>query len=236
MTKPHHYFITLPVLDSTATADWLIRLGFSELYPPVLAASRLFSDGQLYLQLSPADSWRESLLLFTEQALDSLAAELQQTGLQTAVQDNKVRVVAPDGLAIYWLHLHDYDIPLLDAPQSSLCGTFYEVSLEVQDLQAARMFWQTLGFKKIQPQEDSSSWLTMSNKLLNIGLYKAGSCPHPFHSPALTWFNADAGQRVEQLQQKGFRFVHTMPEGSPHAEEAILASPDGHHFFLFKAW
>jgi hypothetical protein len=236
MTKPHHYFINLPVRDRTATADWLIRLGFRELYPPVLPATRLFSDGQLHLQLSPAESWRESLLLFTEQGLDSLAAELQQTGLQTALQDNKVRVVAPDGLAVYWLHLHDYDIPLPKEPFSSRCGSFYELSLEVPDLQTSRMFWQTLGFKKILPEGDSSSWLTMSNGHLNIGLYKAGSCTHPFRSPALTWFNADAPQRLQVLQQEGFRFEFSMPEESPQPEEGILASPDGHHFFLFKAW
>ncbi|WP_161622675.1 hypothetical protein [Cesiribacter andamanensis] len=226
----------MPVQSSTATADWLIGLGFSELYPPVIPGSRVFTDGRLHLQLSPADRWRESLLLFTEQSLDSLAAELQQTGLQTAVQDNKVRVVAPGGLAVYWLHLHDYDIPLPDEAVESRCGSFYELSLEVADLQAARMFWQTLGFKKTMPEGDSSSWLSMSSPLLTIGLYKEGSCPHPFHSPAVTFFNADAAERLQQLRRQGIALAHSLPEDSAEPEEGILASPDGHHFFLFKAW
>lgn len=236
MKSPHHYFVNLPVQDSARTADLFIRLGFSELYPPLFAGSRLFSDGHLQVQLRPAEAGRESLVLFTEQALDSLAAELQQTGLQTALQDNKVRVIAPGGLAVDWLHLHDYDIPELANPQSSLCGRFYELSLEVSHLDSARLFWQTIGFKKTMPEGDISNWLTMSNKLLHIGLYQQGSCPHPFHSPALTFFNADAAQRLQQLQEKEFNFVSTMPAEEQQPEEGVLETPDGHHLFLFKAW
>lgn len=236
MPNVHQFLINLPVKNSSEEAQFLLSLGFTELYTPVMENCRLFSDGQLQLQLSTAENLRAGLVMLTEQPLDKLAVALQQTGYQTAIQDTKIQQIAPDGTALYWLHQPKQDIPPLPAAAKTLCGDFYELSLEVADLEASRRFWEALGFKKILPEGDQSSWLTLSNPLLKIGLYQKESCPHPFHSPALTFFNADAGSRLASLQQQGFPVAHVLPNAGAQAEEAILETPHGHHLFLFKAW
>lgn len=235
MQQAHHFLVSLPVQNSAIVADFFIKLGFTELYPPVIDRTRLFSDGHLQIQLATSEKWRNGIVFFTEQPLDSLAAALQLTGVQTVVQDNKVRVVAPDGLALYWTHLNDHDFPKQPPSGKTLCGAFYEISLEVDDLQANKLFWESAGFKIKLPEGDLSNWLTMSNKLLNVGLYEKGSCPYPFRSPALTWFNNDAQQRLIRLKKAGFNFASVLPTEAEEPEEAILETPEGHHLFLFKA-
>ncbi|WP_225000085.1 hypothetical protein [Cesiribacter sp. SM1] len=237
MPRAHHFIVNLPVQDSAAVAGFFENLGFTELYPPLIANTRLYSDGYLQVQLSPAEAdWRTGIVFCTEQPIDSHAAALQLSGIQTVVQDNKIRVVAPDGTAVYWLSLKDFDFPKQPATGHSLCGSFYEISLEVNNLEENRIFWESVGFKKILPEGDISSWLTMSHPLLRVGLYEKGSCGHPFRSPALTWFNANAAEKLSLLQQKGFKLAHILPAATAEPEEAILESPEGHHLFLFKAW
>jgi hypothetical protein len=237
MPHAHHFLVNLPVQDSASVAGFFEKLGFTELYPPVVPNTRLYSDGYLQIQLCPAEAnWRSGIVFCTEQPLDSHAAALQQSGVQTVVQDNKIRVVAPDGTAVYWLSLKDFAFPKQPATGHSLLGSFYEISLEVNSLEANKMFWESIGFRKILPEGDISNWLTMSHPLLKVSLYEKGSCPHPFRSPALTWFNADAAEKLRLLQQKGFKFAHILPAAAPEPEEAILETPEGHQLFLFKAW
>lgn len=236
MPNVHQFLVNLPAKNSSEEAQFLLALGFTELYPPVMENCRLFSDGQLQLQLSTAGGLRAGLVMLTDQPLDKLAVALQQTGYQTAIQDTKIQQVAPDGTVLYWLHQPKQDFPPLPTAAKTLCGNFYELSLEVADLEACRSFWEAVGFKKILPEGDRSSWLTLSNSLLKIGLYQQGSCPHPFNSPAFTFFNADAGSRLASLQQQGFSLAHVLPAAGGQAEEAILETPQGHHLFLFKAW
>ncbi|AHM61410.1 hypothetical protein D770_15780 [Flammeovirgaceae bacterium 311] len=237
MPNAHHFSVNLPVDNSASVAVFFENLGFTELYPPLAENTRLYSDGHLQVQLSSAGAdWREGIIFCTEQPIDSLAASLQLSGVQTVVQDNKIRVVAPDGTAVYWLSLKDFSFPKQPPSGQTLCGCFYEISLEVDELEANKLFWENLGFTKTMPDGDISNWLTMSHSLLRIGLYEKGSCPHPFRSPALTWFNADASERLELLQQKGFTFAHVLPSAADSPEEAILETPEGHHLFLFKAW
>lgn len=236
MQQAHQLLVSLSVQNSAVVANFFIKLGFTELYPPVIDSSRLFSDGHLQIQLTASEKWHSGIVLFTEQPLDGLAAALQLTGVQTVVQDNKIRMVAPDGLALYWIHLKDYDFPKQPPSGKTLCGAFYELSLEVDDLEASKLFWESVGFEKKLPEGDLSNWLTMSNKLLNIGLYEKGSCPYPFRSPALSWFNKDAKQILMGLRQAGFDFAFVLPTEAGEPEEAILESPEGQHLFLFKAW
>lgn len=233
MTQPHHFLINLPAPDLAAEADYFTQLKFTEINPPLVDNTRLFSESYLHLQLcGEGSSWRQGIVFITEQPLDSLAAELQLTGLQTIVQDDKIRLVAPDGTAVYFLSQPAFSFPGAPVKERSLCGAFYEISLEVEDLQANELFWKTLGFQKLHPAGDVSTWLTMSNQLLKVGLYRKGSCLHPFHSPAITWFNAAAAERLQQVQEAGISVAHTV--SAP--EEAILESPAGHHLFMFKAW
>ncbi len=237
MPQAQSFAINLSVQNSPQNAAFFLALGFTESYEPLLEDSRLFAEENLQVQLSTTEGIRTGIVLVTEQPLDKLATALQQTGIQTAIQDTKIQLIAPDGTALYWIHRKQSSAAKVQAMEQSLCGSFYEISLEVEDMNACRHFWELAGFKKILPAGDLSTWLTMSNQLLKIGLYQKGSCPHPFRSPALTWFNTDAGQRLANLQQQGFHFAYMLPataEGKP--EEAILESPEGHHLFLFKAW
>lgn len=234
MIQAHHFFLNLPVKDSSQEADFFKSLAFTELYPGLDPGTRLYSDGHLQLQLSPADGRRMALCLLTNQSVESLAAALQLSGLQTVIQDSSIQQVSPDGLAVHWLSLPDWEFPKQPPTGKTLCGAFGEISLETHDLKASRLFWEVQGFRKIMPEGDISNWMSMTNGLLHVGLYQKGSCPHPFRSPAITFFNKDARQQLESLQQQGFRFAWRMPADEGASEEAILESPEGYQLFLFK--
>lgn len=182
--------------------------------------SRLFSDGHLQVQLSTSHGLREGLVMLTEEPLDKLAVILQQTGYLITIQDTKIQQIAPDGTALYWLHQPKQDFPQLPTADKARCGNFYEISLEVADRVACCRFWEFIGFKKILPEGNLSTWITLSNPLLKIGLYQKGSCLHPFNSPAITFFHADAGHGLASLQQEGVLYCACFTHSSGQARRS----------------
>lgn len=136
MPNVHQFLVNLPVKNSSEEARFFLDLGFTELFPPVIENSRLFSDGHLQVQLSTSHGLRAGLVMLTEEPLDKLAVTLEQTGYLTTIQDTKIQQIAPDGTALYWLHQPKQDFPQLPTADKARCGNFYEISLEVADLEA----------------------------------------------------------------------------------------------------
>ena len=156
---------------------------------------------------------------------------------------NRASFYDPNGLFISLVEKDAGAIPQPEGKPLSLCGTFYEISLETDDLDRSIVWWQNVGFK-VTTRLRAGTWhygvqarkqtrCTLDDGKIMIGLYQRGTCPHKFKNPSLTYFESDMEKRIAQLQSRGVAFVQTEQEIGMEGH-AIAESPDGQYFFLFK--
>lgn len=235
MIDGYAYFYVRPCNKAAEMLDFYQEMGFQEQPPQLWEDSHLLTDGRLKLLLSPFSESRAGLAILTEEPLDKLGARLKQADLLITMHDDHLLLISPGGTAVYVFH-QQQELQQKADYQPSLFGDFYEMSVETPDLKKETLFWKSIGLKEGELQ-GGATWLPLENKHLRLGLYLQGSCPHPFHSPALTFFMADSGARIAALKNRGVSPAVALAE-KPGGEvnEAIYADSEGNHVFLFKAW
>jgi hypothetical protein len=236
MINAKEFFLVLPIHRPAECVEFYQRIGFQEKSPQLWADSHYLSDGRLQLLLTPAAQSRSGLAVLSRTPLDELAAILKEADLPITLHDDHLLLISPGGTACYIFHAEESLQPEMPY-QPSRFGDFYELSIETPDLKKETIFWKSLGFAEIPDLPGGKTWLTLHNQSLRIGQYLAGSCPHPFHSPALTFFMPDSAERIQALSQEGLPPAHTLPaEEGERVKEAIWEDPAAHHLFLFQAW
>jgi len=120
---------------------------------------------------------------------------------------------------------------------SAITGQFAGISLETIDINQSIHFWQSIGYT-IQSGSRDQGWLTLSNGSgVDISLMKAGSCPHLFFNPSLTYFNGAKNLAIiKQLKTLQVpiteEITHFNKEGI--VDNIIIRDPGGLGFFLFN--
>lgn len=193
--------------------------------------SSLLTDGNIYFDIRSSDRSATMLSYITS----DIAGRIEMAhnlGLTFAEQSQHHAIIRePNGLHI--LMIDSAMIPLKEFSPApiSLCGTFYEISLETDDIEGSIAWWHNVGFKVTVQKE---TWCTLDDGKIRIGLYTRGTCPHKFKNPALTYFEPDMQRRIAELRTRGITFVQDEKEIGMEGH-AIAASPDGQYFFLFTA-
>ena len=126
--------------------------------------------------------------------------------------------------------------PLSEAAEKeplSRCGRFGEMSILAPDLKASEEFWTGLGFQVTLRPKAANTFLSLTDGVLSIGLYRREVCPHVFSSPAITYFEDDMAERVRGLKRDGFKFVQELPGRDGAIEHGIAQGPEGQMLFLF---
>lgn len=99
-------------------------------------------------------------------------------------------------------------------------GTFY-LALAVQDIKAARAFYEKLGFAVFDGDE-AQNWLMLRNGETKIGLFQG-----MFEKNLLTFHPADVRALQKALKAAGVTFVLEADETTSGAAHATLVDPDG---------
>lgn len=235
MIDGHAYFHVRPCQKAAEMLEFYQEMGFQEQPPQLWEDGHLLTDGRLQLLLSPFHESRAGLAILSEEPLDKLGARLKQADLLITLHDDHLLLISPGGTAVYVFH-QQKEMQKDAAYQPSLFGDFYEMSLETPDLKKETLFWKSIGLKEGE-LKGGATWLPLENRYIRIGQHVKGSCPHPFHSPALTFFMPDSGARIAALKNREISPALALPD-KPGGEinEAIYEDPEGNHIFLFKAW
>src|SRR5690606_25237900 len=96
----------------------------------------------------------------------------------------------------------------------------FSVSLAVQDLQASRAFYEKLGFKKLDG--DEQSWLILENGGAKIGLFQG-----MFDKNILTFNTSNVREIQQQLKAQGMSLIEQADESSDGPAQITLVHPDG---------
>ena len=234
MKLGHAFEITVHVEDLNKATGFYEKLGFRQLNggPATDPAVRL-SDGVIVLAVEPSGQRRSTLTYFTE-ALDEKISGLEALGIEVARrQAGREEAVFkdPSGQEVRLVQASEAAAARTEGSPFSKCGQFGELSLETDDIEGSKAFWEKLGFGPTQwsPQA-SAQWASLTDGLLMLGLYETGHCPHVFESPAITYFNEDAVERNQLVKTAGVEFLQELDGG-----QGVVAAPEGQHLFLFGA-
>lgn len=120
-------------------------------------------------------------------------------------------------------------------PRSTSFGPLGEISLEVDDLDAAARFWERLGFRcvPVRPPDFRSLELDAGGRSptpIALGVYRRGYLEHALEGPALTYFVPELDPHVAELSRAGVRF--TLRKDPSGGREVRMRAPGGQLLIL----
>jgi len=227
--------ISLHAPDIRASLEFYESLGFvqapvGEQWPYPYA---VVTDGRLFLGLHGAVI-RSPALTFVLPDLARAIEGLREAGIdfdQERIGNdvfNQVTFTDPTGLCVNLLEARTFSPP--PDGSSTTCGYFVELGLPSRDQEAARRFWEPLGFVAMEEELLPFARMPLTSDRLNLGLYRTRA----FRQPLLTFEDADMRERLARLRERGFKLLDEMPDSMDDSTNAILEAPEGTRLLLMQ--
>jgi catechol 2,3-dioxygenase-like lactoylglutathione lyase family enzyme len=165
------------------------------------------TDGRIHIGLhgsldpSPQLTFVRPQLLQEAEALERLGIELELRRLGNDVF-NEISLRDPAGHLIRLVEARTFSPLALAADTVARCGQFQQIALPAPDPQAARIYWEKLGFVAMDEPDAQIKHICCVSDSIDIGLY----APRDVPAPAL---------------------VFTAGEGVPYRAGTKLAAPEG---------
>jgi catechol 2,3-dioxygenase-like lactoylglutathione lyase family enzyme len=141
---------------------------------------------------------------------------------------NEIGFLDPFGQPVTVLEARTYS-PVERKPEEvSLCGYFDEFSMPVRDFEAAKLFWEPLGFVATEESDIPYVHLPLTSDHLDIAFHR----PRTFDVPMLVFRDPDMPARIAQLSEQGIRISDELPRGLEPGGNALIESPDGTSLLL----
>lgn len=230
--------VTTP--DVRQSLPFYEKLGYQKLTETAAPTPRiLLTDGLMLLSLREGSEWKGSLTYYAENVAEKVAS-LEKSGVrfddrqETGGKITTATLVDPNGLEVNLVQAARSEVPTPPGKPISRLGQFGELSIETEDVAKSLEFWLKLGFEPTEYMPaQPDSWASIADGLLMLGIYRKGHCPHIIRTPSITYFNADAAERIRTLKQEGMTFVHELPGENGEVGHAIAEAPEGQLIFLF---
>ncbi len=229
---------SVPTADILASVEFYERLGFTQAQAREVWRHPygVLTDGRISIGLhqSPA---REASLTFVQPDVASRCAELERGGLRLAYRRtgaemfHEIGGTDPSGQRLVLLEARTYSPAGRRPEATSRCGYFAAVGLPCGDFEAARRFWEPLGFVAGEELEEPYPHLLLTSDHLNIALHR----PRTLASAALVFVDAEMGERIARLRESGIEPRARLPAGLDPAVNALLEAPEGTALLLLRA-
>ena len=229
MLGPFHE-VGIATADIRGSVEFYERLGFSQATTTDAwnHPYGVLSDGRLVIGLHqrPGPS---PVLTFVLPELARQLPRLEQGGLHLSVRRigeevfNEIGFADPFGQAVTVLEARTYSPVARAATDRSACGYFDEVSLPVTNFEAARQFWERLGFVATEELESPYLRLPLTSDTLDIAFHR----PRTLDMPMLVFRDADMAERVARLREQSAAMFIDLPRGLDSRCNALLQAPEG---------
>lgn len=229
--------ISLATADIRASVDFYEALGFSQ--APTTDAwphpYGVLTDGRIFIGLHQRRAPSPSLT-FVMPGLAGTLPELKRLGIELNVcrtgEDvfNEIGFCDPFGQAVTGLEARTYSPVARDAAQVSLCGYFAEISMPARDFEAARAFWEPLGFVATEDSGTPFERLALTSDHVDIAFHH----PRTFDAPMLVFRDGDMPARIAHLRELGLAPPRSLPRGVASSSGALLESPEGIAMLLLE--
>ncbi len=222
--------IKTPVNKPGNSIDFYNRLGFHQLYGSLLT----YTDGKVIIEIDTNKSARAGMNFYKP----SWKTDVEKVKKWATVKKTKngYRLSDPSGVMIYLIDSGVVFPPALDSSYS-LLGNYQGVTLESGNMAASYELYTALGLHKTKGDAEKGFVELSDGRGFTIVLMSAGSCPHLFFNPSLTYFNGSRNMAViAGIKAKGIPVVQDITWFSKEgkADNIILRDPGGYGFFIFS--
>jgi catechol 2,3-dioxygenase-like lactoylglutathione lyase family enzyme len=221
---------SIPTADIRASLDFYTRLGFSqaevgETWPHPYA---VVTDGRIHLGLHHLPEAAPALTFVKSDLLRHLAA-LEQLGVQFEFRRlgndvfNELGWLDPSGHLVRMVEARTFS-PSKRAPtETSLCGYFAEIALPSDGMEAAKEYWEKLGFVGMDELEAPLPHVSCTSDSIDVGLYEPAHLP----LPTLVFDAGDMRSTLKQLADAGVSPSAQLPRALRRISAALLTAPEG---------
>jgi catechol 2,3-dioxygenase-like lactoylglutathione lyase family enzyme len=229
--------IGIATTDIRASVEYYERLGFTQaqtgdIWPHPYG---VLTDGRVCIGLhqgrldSPA-------LTFVHPGIAGYLGELERMGIEPTMVNigdevfNEVGFRDPAGQPVRLLEARTYSPTDRSLLEPSRCGAFRGLSMPAADFEAARSFWESLGFDTGELQSHPYPHLPLSRQGLDLALHRPQLCAEPllaFHDPAMS-------ERIAHLRQLALSPLEPPPRGLDTRGNALLRTPEGTALLLLR--
>jgi len=218
--------LSLAVHDVPAAVEFFERLGFTQASTGDTYAHPygVLTDGRLFIGVHGRRSTTPTLT-FVRPNLERSVSQFTDAGIQLTVCRtgeavfNEVAFADPAGQAIAVLEARTYSPVDRSARETSLCGEFTEVSLPTADFEAARAFWEPLGFVAATEEEAPFVHLPLTSDYLDVSFHR----PRVSEVPLAVFQAPDMERRLATLRAGGVA-CQPLPK-AVRAGGALLEAP-----------
>ncbi len=234
----HFHEISVETTDIRASVEFYEQLGFSHATTTDTWSHPygVLTDGRIFLGLhqrrfaSPAVTFVHPGVAELVPALEARGIALTRCEIGPEVF-NQIGFRDPFGQSISVLEARTFSPVDRHAAEMSLCGYFEELSMPVANADAAREFWEPLGFVATDEMDLPYVRLPVTSDRLNIAFHR----PRTLDRPMLVFSAADMRSRIARLRELDVRFSEELPRGLDAAENALLESPEGTPILLLQS-
>jgi catechol 2,3-dioxygenase-like lactoylglutathione lyase family enzyme len=230
--------VSITTADIRESVEFYESLGFSQapttdaqLYP-----YGVLTDGRLFLGLHERRGPSVTLTFVLPDLADHLSA-FEKRGIDLSVCKtgsevfNEIGFRDPFGQDVTVLEARTYSPVARKPADTSLCGYFDEISMPVQDFEAAKAYWEPLGFVATQETDMPYVHLPLTSDHLDIAFHR----PRTFDGPMIVFRDPNMATRVARLRELGVKPSPELPRGLDSKANALVESPEGVALLLLEA-
>jgi len=233
--------ISLETTDIRASVEFYEQLGFSQATTTDTWSHPygVLTDGRLFLGLhkrTGGHRFASPAVTFVHPGVAELVPELEARGIALTRCEtgpevfNQIGFRDPFGQAVAVLEARTFSPVDRRPADMSLCGYFDELSMPVANADAAREFWEPLGFVATDELDLPYVHLPLTSDNLNIAFHR----PRTLDRPMLVFSDPNMRARIARLRELDIRFSEELPRGLDASENALLESPEGTPILLLQ--
>lgn len=222
--------IGLATADIRASVEFYERLGFTQAQTGDTWAHPygVVTDGRLFIGLHQR-KFDSPVITFVRPGIAQYLSELQARGIALEFQKtgddvfNEIGLRDPAGQLLTVLEARTYSPVDRSPDEISRCGYFQELSLPTADFEAAREFWEPLGFVATEESDDPYVHLPLTSDYLDVSFHR----PRTLDRPALVFRDPDMSTRIARIRELGIEPSSGLPRGLDRDRNALFESPEG---------
>ena len=143
---------------------------------------------------------------------------------------NELGWLDPSGHLIRLVEARTFSPSKRRTTDTSLCGYFLEVALPAPRRDAAKEFWENLGFVGMDEPDSPLPHVACTSDSINIGLYD----PAHLRSPTLLYDAGDVGGTLARLAEAGILPTGQLPLPLRQLPATLLTAPEGTPILLLS--
>jgi catechol 2,3-dioxygenase-like lactoylglutathione lyase family enzyme len=227
---------SLPTRDIEASLDFYGKLGFSEAQVGETWAHpyAVVTDGRIHIGLHQ-DSVDEPTLTFVKPELLKHFEQFEARGIEFEYQRlgndvfNQLAWRDPDGHLLRLIEARTFSPAKRASTQTSQLGYFAELALPSESLDAAKAYWENLGFVGMDELDDRLPHVTCTSDFIDVGLYAAAS----LRRAGLRFEVDNVAATLSSIAAAGIQPTKDAALKGPSA--ALLVAPEGTPILIVAA-